>query len=191
LHRGRHYPERLQSRGTVWVGPMLNRSVAAAGIAFSAPLMLAVGLVVRMTMGSPVLFTQPRAGLHGVPFRIVKFRTMRKERYHDEPDAARLTRTGRFLRASSLDELPSLFNVLAGDMVLVGPRPLLMEYNDVYSTEQARRLSVRPGLTGWAQVNGRNALSWEEKFELDLWYVEHRSCRLGSRRDATATEGRP
>ena len=145
-----------------------------------APLFAAVALVVRVTMGPPILFRQTRAGLHGRPFELVKFRTMRNA----EPGAGgtaaaeaarRLTRVGRLLRASSLDELPELWNVLRGDMSLVGPRPLLMHYLPLYSPEQARRHEVRPGLTGWAQVNGRNALSWEEKFALDLWYVDNRS----------------
>lgn len=132
-------------------------------------------------LGSPVLFKQVRPGLHGKPFKMVKFRTMTDERGAEGallPDAQRLTPFGRFLRASSLDELPELWNVLRGEMSLVGPRPLLMEYLPLYSPEQARRHKVRPGITGWAQVNGRNALSWEEKFKLDVWYVDHRSLWL-------------
>jgi lipopolysaccharide/colanic/teichoic acid biosynthesis glycosyltransferase len=132
-------------------------------------------------MGKPVLFRQTRPGLHGVPFLMIKFRTMRDAVDASGvplPDAARLTRLGRFLRSSSLDELPELWNVLKGEMSLVGPRPLLMEYLPLYSAEQARRHEVRPGVTGWAQVNGRNALSWEDKFALDLWYVENRSLWL-------------
>ena len=136
---------------------------------------------VRRKLGSPVFFRQTRPGLHGQPFEMVKFRTMTDTRGPDGkllPDADRLTSFGRFLRASSLDELPELWNVLKGDMSLVGPRPLLMEYLPLYSPEQARRHDVRPGITGWAQVNGRNALSWEEKFKLDGWYVDHRSLWL-------------
>lgn len=136
---------------------------------------------VRRKLGSPVFFRQTRPGLHGRPFEMVKFRTMTDARGRDGkllPDAERLTAFGRFLRATSLDELPELWNVIKGDMSLVGPRPLLMEYLPLYSPEQARRHEARPGITGWAQVNGRNALSWEEKFKLDVWYVDHRSLWL-------------
>ena len=144
------------------------------------PLLLLVWIV-RRKLGSPVLFRQTRPGLHGQPFMMIKFRTMTDESGPDGellPDAQRLTAFGRFLRASSLDELPELWNVLKGDMSLVGPRPLLMEYLPLYSPEQTRRHDVRPGITGWAQVNGRNALSWEEKFKLDVWYVNNRSLWL-------------
>ena len=144
------------------------------------PLLL-LALLVRRKLGSPVLFRQVRPGLHGQPFEMVKFRTMTDARGADGallPDAVRLTPFGRFLRASSLDELPELWNVLKGEMSLVGPRPLLMEYVPLYSAEQYRRHEVRPGVTGWAQVNGRNAISWEEKFKLDVWYVEHQSLAL-------------
>jgi lipopolysaccharide/colanic/teichoic acid biosynthesis glycosyltransferase len=152
-------------------------------VAVFALLMIAVPLLVlawliRSRLGSPVLFTQVRPGMHGSPFTMVKFRTMTNERGPDGallPDAQRLTPFGRFLRASSLDELPELWNVLRGDMSLVGPRPLLMEYLPLYTPDQARRHVVRPGITGWAQVNGRNAISWEEKFALDVWYVDNRS----------------
>lgn len=139
---------------------------------------------VRRKLGSPVLFTQVRPGLHGKPFRMVKFRTMTDARGPDGqllPDAERLTPFGRWLRATSLDELPELWNVLRGEMSLVGPRPLLMEYLPLYSPEQARRHEVRPGITGWAQVNGRNAISWAVKFALDVWYVDHRSLWLDLR----------
>ncbi len=152
-------------------------------LVLALPLLLLWGLV-RCKLGSPVLFRQVRPGLHGRPFRMVKFRTMTDERGADGellPDAQRLTSFGRFLRATSLDELPELWNVLRGEMSLVGPRPLLMEYLPLYSPEQARRHEVRPGITGWAQVNGRNALSWEERFKLDIWYVDHRSLWLDLR----------
>ena len=139
---------------------------------------------VRAKLGSPSFFRQIRPGLYGRPFRMVKFRTMTDARDLNGqllPDGERLTPFGRFLRSTSLDELPELWNVLKGDMSLVGPRPLLMEYLPLYSSEQARRHEVRPGMTGWAQVNGRNALSWEEKFKLDVWYVDNRSLWLDFR----------
>jgi lipopolysaccharide/colanic/teichoic acid biosynthesis glycosyltransferase len=142
------------------------------------PLGLAVALVVKAMLGSPVVFAQERPGVGGRPFRLVKFRTMREG---SGPDAERLTRVGRWLRATSLDELPELWNVLKGDMSLVGPRPLLMRYLPRYTREQARRHEVRPGLTGWAQVNGRNAISWEQKFQYDVWYVDHRSLALDAK----------
>ena len=143
--------------------------------------LLALTWLVRRKLGRPAFFRQVRPGLHGQPFEMVKFRSMTDARGPDGallPDADRLTPFGRFLRASSLDELPGLWNVLKGDMSLVGPRPLLMEYLPLYSPTQARRHEVRPGITGWAQVNGRNALGWEEKFALDVWYVDHRSLWL-------------
>ena len=149
-------------------------------IALALPLLILIVLV-RRKLGSPVFFHQVRPGLHGRPFEMVKFRTMTDECGPDGkllPDAVRLTPFGHFLRSASLDELPELWNVLKGDMSLVGPRPLLMEYLPLYTPEQARRHEVRPGVTGWAQVNGRNAISWEEKFELDVWYVEHQSLWL-------------
>lgn len=149
-------------------------------LTLALPLLVLIWMV-RRKLGSPVFFRQVRPGLHGKPFEMVKFRTMTSERGPDGqllPDAVRLTPFGRFLRATSLDELPELLNVLKGDMGLVGPRPLLMEYLPLYTPEQARRHEVRPGITGWAQVNGRNAISWEDKFRLDVWYVEHRSLWL-------------
>ncbi|MDQ0013666.1 lipopolysaccharide/colanic/teichoic acid biosynthesis glycosyltransferase [Variovorax boronicumulans] len=151
-----------------------------AFVFFGLPLLL-LAWQIRRKLGSPVFFRQARPGLHGRPFQMVKFRTMTAARASDGqllPDAERLTAFGRFLRASSLDELPELWNVLKGDMSLVGPRPLLMDYLPLYSAEQSRRHEVRPGITGWAQINGRNALSWDEKFKLDVWYVDNRSLWL-------------
>jgi len=150
----------------------------------TAPLFLALAVLVRMQLGRPVFFRQTRPGLHGQPFTLIKFRTMTDARAADGsllPDEQRLTPFGRWLRSTSLDELPELINVLRGEMSIVGPRPLLMEYLPLYTPEQARRHEVKPGLTGWAQINGRNALSWEEKFKLDLWYVEHESFWLDLR----------
>lgn len=153
---------------------------ALALLLFSIPLLLLIWQI-RSKLGSPVFFRQMRPGQYGKPFEMVKFRSMTDARGPDGqllPDVDRLTPFGQFLRASSLDELPGLWNVIKGDMSLVGPRPLLMEYLPLYSTEQARRHNVRPGITGWAQVNGRNALSWDDKFKLDVWYVDNRSLRL-------------
>jgi lipopolysaccharide/colanic/teichoic acid biosynthesis glycosyltransferase len=154
---------------------------AAVALVVLSPLLAVVAVLVRVRMGSPVLFRQDRPGLGGRPFQLVKFRTMNDRRGPDGallPDAERLTGLGRWLRRTSIDELPELLNVLRGDMSLVGPRPLLMEYLPLYTPEQARRHEVRPGVTGWAQVNGRNAVSWEDKFALDVWYVDHRSTKL-------------
>jgi sugar transferase EpsL len=154
---------------------------AALGLIVLSPVLAIIAIGVRLLLGSPVLFSQVRPGLHGRPFILYKFRTMRDVRDSDGsmlPDSARLGHFGRLLRSTSLDELPELWNVLIGDMSLIGPRPLLMDYIPLYSPEQARRHDVRPGLTGWAQVNGRNAISWEEKFRLDVWYVDHRSLGL-------------
>lgn len=167
---------------------MLKRSIdlliATVGLLLLGPLIGVLALLVRLRLGGPVLFRQQRPGLNGRPFKMLKFRTMTDARGADGallPDDQRLTSFGRWLRASSLDELPELWNILVGDMSVVGPRPLLMQYLPLYNERQQRRHEVRPGITGWAQVNGRNALSWEDRFELDVWYVEHRSFRLDAR----------
>lgn len=155
--------------------------VSLAVLAVLSPLLLVVSVLVRIKLGSPVFFTQERPGLNGRIFRLLKFRTMRNAKGPDGrllPDDQRLTSLGRFLRSTSIDELPELWNVVRGDMSLVGPRPLLVSYLERYSLEQARRHEVRPGVTGWAQVNGRNAVDWEDRFRLDVWYVEHRSFLL-------------
>lgn len=157
---------------------MLDIVLSIAALLTLWPLMVIVAVAIFVNMGAPVLFCQDRPGLGGRLFRLVKFRTMIAAIGSDEQ---RLTVLGRFLRRTSLDELPELINVLKGEMSLVGPRPLLMEYLPLYSPEQARRHEVRPGITGWAQVNGRNAISWEEKFKLDLWYVDNRSLLLDIR----------
>ncbi|KXS35313.1 MAG: Undecaprenyl-phosphate galactose phosphotransferase [Idiomarina sp. T82-3] len=160
---------------------MFDVSVALVSLVVLLPLMFLLSVFILFKIGTPVFFTQVRPGLHGRSFKMIKFRTMR-DAYDSEgnplPDEQRLTKFGNFLRATSLDELPELWNVLKGDMSLVGPRPLLMEYLDLYTSEQARRHEVRPGVTGWAQVNGRNAISWEEKFKLDVWYVDNRTFWL-------------
>lgn len=157
--------------------------IVSSGVAIVvlSPVLLTLWVTVRRKMGSPALFRQVRPGLNGRPFEMIKFRTMRDAIGPDGaplPDSERLTSFGRWLRATSLDELPELWNVLKGDMSLVGPRPLLMEYLPLYSPDQARRHAVRPGVTGWAQVNGRNAVSWERKFELDVWYVDRHNLWL-------------
>ena len=151
------------------------------GLLALLPLLLLLAALVRLWNGSPIFFRQTRPGLHGKPFLMYKFRTMTNERETEGKllsDELRLTRFGKFLRITSLDEFPELLNVIKGDMSLVGPRPLLMEYLTLYSREQARRHDVRPGITGWAQVNGRNAISWEEKFNFDVWYVDNQSFWL-------------
>lgn len=151
------------------------------GLSVLLPIIAILSLLIRINLGAPILFGQMRPGMNGKPFRMIKFRTMRDASDLDGnplPDSERITKFGAFLRATSLDELPELWNVLKGDMSLVGPRPLLMEYLDLYTPEQARRHEIRPGITGWAQVNGRNAISWEEKFKLDVWYVDNRSLWL-------------
>lgn len=155
--------------------------ISLTALILLSPVLLIVAIQVRRKLGSPVLFRQVRPGLHGKPFEMIKFRTMRDAIGPDGkplPDAERLTSFGSMLRSTSLDELPELWNVLKGEMSLVGPRPLLMEYLHLYDKRQATRHNVRPGVTGWAQVNGRNAISWEQKFEYDAWYVEHQSFWL-------------
>jgi sugar transferase EpsL len=157
---------------------------ASVGLVLLSPLLAATAVIVRVGLGAPVLFRQERPGHRGRPFTLVKFRTMTMARNSDGqplPDHQRLTPLGRLLRRTSIDELPTLWNVLRGEMSIVGPRPLLMEYLPRYTPEQMRRHDVRPGITGWAQVNGRNAATWEEKFEMDVWYVDHRSCRLDAK----------
>ena len=168
---------------TAWEGGLgmkrlIDVIASLVALVVLAPLLLGIAIAIRVKMGAPVLFRQTRPGWHGEPFDILKFRTMRDG---EAPDAERLTPFGGFLRETSLDELPELINVLKGEMSLVGPRPLLMEYLPLYSPEQARRHEMRPGLTGWAQVNGRNALSWPEKFAHDVWYVENQSLALDFR----------
>lgn len=168
----------------VTVKRVLDLSGALSGLLLLSPFIAIAALAVLVSMGRPVFFRQPRPGLCGRPFTMIKFRTMADARDASGKllsDGDRLTRVGRLLRATSLDELPELWNVLVGDMSLVGPRPLLMAYLDRYTPEQARRHDVKPGITGWAQINGRNAISWDEKFALDVWYVDHRSMRLDLR----------
>jgi lipopolysaccharide/colanic/teichoic acid biosynthesis glycosyltransferase len=159
-------------------------AASAVGLVVTSPVLIAGALAVRATLGPPAFFTQERVGVGGRPFRVIKFRTMSDARDKDGnllPDEERLTGVGRFVRSSSLDELPQLWNVLRGEMSIVGPRPLLVRYLARYSPEQARRHEVRPGITGWTQVRGRNANSWEEKFALDLWYLDHWSLWLDAR----------
>ncbi len=164
-----------------WVKRAVDVAVAGAALGLSAPVMVGVAAAIALTDGRPVLFRQLRPGKNGEPFRLLKFRTMRSSATHEGIpafDGGRLTATGKLLRRTSLDELPQLFNVLRGDMSLVGPRPLLMQYIGRYTPDQFRRHEVLPGITGWAQVNGRNALSWDEKFALDVHYVDHWSLWL-------------
>ena len=154
---------------------------ASVALVLLSPIIVIVAILVNKKLGSPIFFQQVRPGLGGKPFKMVKFRTMLDavdSQGNPLPDEVRLTDFGKFLRSTSLDELPELWNVLKGDMSLVGPRPLLMEYLPLYSADQARRHEVRPGVTGWAQINGRNAISWEQKFELDTWYVDNQSLWL-------------
>lgn len=160
---------------------VLDLFISSLGLLMLSPVIAIVAWLIRQRLGSPVLFRQARPGMDGRPFEMVKFRTMRDAMDpagNPLPDSERMTPLGSFLRSSSLDELPELWNVLKGDMSLVGPRPLLMEYLPLYTPEQYRRHEARPGVTGWAQINGRNALSWDEKFALDVWYVDNRSLWL-------------
>lgn len=163
---------------------IVDLSIALPLVIVAAPLMLVISLIIRWKLGTPILFKQQRPGLNGKPFQLYKFRSMTNEndqKFQLLPDQQRITPFGMFLRKYSLDELPQLFNVIKGEVSLVGPRPLLMEYLPLYSERQAKRHLVKPGITGWAQVNGRNAITWEEKFELDVWYVENRSFFLDMR----------
>jgi len=163
---------------------LIDIAFATVGLTLLSLPLFFIALVIWRELGCPVLFSQRRPGLNGKPFTMYKLRTMREARGTDGtplPDEQRLTELGRFIRSTSLDEFPALWNVLRGDMSLVGPRPLLMEYLPLYSSHQARRHEVRPGITGWAQVNGRNLLSWEEKFDLDVWYVDHWSIWLDTK----------
>ena len=174
-------PFRLQPKGAPPVKRLFDLLVSVIALVILSPVMLIVALIVRIKLGAPVLFQQNRPGLHGKIFTIRKFRTMKNLLGPDGkplPDELRLTRLGKFLRSSSLDELPELFNVFLGEMSLVGPRPLLIHYLPLYSPEQARRHNVLPGITGWAQINGRNAATWADKFRLDVWYVDHWSFWL-------------
>ncbi len=160
---------------------LLDISAALLLLILLSPILLLIASLIRSQIGSPILFRQTRSGKNGQPFAIIKFRTMRDATDAEGnplADAERLTRLGTILRALSLDELSELWNVLTGDMSLVGPRPFIADYRDLYTPEQARRLAVRPGITGWAQINGRNAISWEARFALDVWYVEHQSLWL-------------
>lgn len=200
----------LRNRGgQIMAKHIFDKTIAALVLMIMAVPMLLIAAAILILMGRPILFRQTRPGFQAVPFTMVKFRTMRvpgPDRSSTDSDPAndgpRLTRLGRFLRATSLDELPGLWNVVRGEMSLVGPRPLLMEYLPLYSPRQARRHLVRPGVTGWAQVNGRNAITWAQKFELDIWYVEHQSFALDCRilaltvkkvlwRDGIAAAGAP
>ncbi|TMO99291.1 sugar transferase [Pseudoalteromonas sp. S3260] len=160
---------------------LFDSIVALTALLILLPVIILVAVLIRFKLGSPILFTQERPGLNSKIFKMMKFRTMLdgKDKYGNLlPDNERMTKFGAFLRSTSLDELPGLFNVLKGDMSLVGPRPLLVQYLPLYSVEQARRHNVRPGITGWAQVNGRNAISWDQKFKLDVWYVDNQSFLL-------------
>ena len=169
------------SRSSLMIKRIMDVIGAGLLLVLLSPLIIATAILVAVRLGRPILFTQQRPGRHGLPFTIYKFRSLTDDcDAHGEllPDHLRLTPFGRWLRSTSLDELPELYNVVRGDMSLVGPRPLLMEYLPYYTSQEARRHEVRPGLTGWAQVNGRNAISWKERLELDVWYVDNRSLAL-------------
>jgi sugar transferase EpsL len=177
--QGNHWVERQ-----MWVKKLVDQTIAPLLLIILSPLLASIALLLWATMGRPVLFRQTRTGQHGRPFQIIKFRTMANKQGACSRilrDEMRLTAVGRLLRATSLDELPELYNVLRGEMSLVGPRPLLAQYLARYSREQARRHEVMPGITGWAQINGRNDVSWEQKFALDVWYVDHWSLGLDFR----------
>jgi lipopolysaccharide/colanic/teichoic acid biosynthesis glycosyltransferase len=168
--------DKIRNMKTLKLKRLIDIVGSLIGLALSSPLIIVISIIIYFTMGRPIFFKQVRPGLKGKPFVIYKFRTMldlRDEKGNLLPDEKRLTTIGKFLRSTTLDELPEFWNVLKGDMSLVGPRPLLMEYLDRYTPEQARRHNVKPGMTGWAQVNGRNAISWEERFKLDVWYVDN------------------
>ncbi|MGH9085214.1 MAG: sugar transferase [Acidimicrobiales bacterium] len=168
---------------------LVDLLVATTVLVVLSPVLLVLAVAVRVTLGTPVLFRQARSGKDGEEFTIVKLRTMRPERFPGEPDPDRLSRLGRFLRATSLDELPQLVNVLRGDMSLIGPRPTLPDQVARYGPRERRRLEIRPGVTGWAQVNGRNSLTWPERIELDIWYIDNRSVRLDMRILAMTVKG--
>lgn len=173
-----------QSKGYTLLKRLVDIAIALFLFVLFFPVILMVGVVIRVKMGNPILFRQVRPGVNGMPFTVLKFRTMLDvldSSGQRLPDADRLTTLGKWLRRLSLDELPQLINVLSGDMSLVGPRPLLMEYLPLYSPEQARRHVVRPGITGWAQVNGRNAIDWDRRLELDVWYIDHACFSLDMR----------
>ncbi len=182
----RDWSEALPLKGGrwLWVKHLFDRVAAACGLIILSPFFVATSVMVWLSMGRPVLFRQIRPGWNARPFTLFKFRTMSDRRDANGdllPDSSRLTRVGRFIRSTSIDEFPQLWNVLRGELSLVGPRPLLMDYLPRYSPEQARRHEAMPGITGWAQVNGRNTLTWEEKFALDVWYVDHWSILLDLR----------
>jgi lipopolysaccharide/colanic/teichoic acid biosynthesis glycosyltransferase len=171
----------MNTRYRRWGKRALDATASALALTLLSPVLAFLAALIRIVLGPPILFCQERSGLHGRPFTLLKFRTMvaaSDEAGRPLPDDVRLTRFGRFLRSTSLDELPELWHVIRGEMSLVGPRPLLMQYLERYTAEQARRHNVQPGITGWAQINGRNALSWEERFRLDVWYVDHVACWL-------------
>lgn len=174
----------LLSRSTMTLKRLLDVFIASCAIFILWPIAIAVALLINLNLGRPIIYSQERPGLNGAPFKIYKFRTMRSlfdSNGNPLPDSERMTKFGKTLRSISLDELPNLWAILKGDMSVVGPRPLLMEYLPLYNEEQSKRHCVKPGLTGWAQVNGRNAISWDEKFRLDVWYVKNQSVLLDLR----------